>query len=84
MTPLLGKVCLVLLLMTHVVYSSPTTTPDVDDSDESTPTEVPVDDDDDEDWRDDTLIYHILPRSFQDSDGDGDGDLQGEHELPET
>jgi hypothetical protein len=30
-----------------------------------------------DDWRDDTLIYQIWPKSFQDSDGDGRGDLQG-------
>ncbi|CAB0037571.1 unnamed protein product [Trichogramma brassicae] len=33
--------------------------------------------DDDEDWRVNTMIYHILPRTFQDSDGNGVGDLQG-------
>ena len=30
----------------------------------------------DEWWRE-AVVYHIYPRSFQDSDGDGDGDLQG-------
>ncbi|KAJ8673179.1 hypothetical protein QAD02_004441 [Eretmocerus hayati] len=51
-------------------------------------TDNPDDDDDDgnsteeignekEDWRKGALIYHILPRAFQDSDGDGEGDLQG-------
>ncbi|KAL7301447.1 hypothetical protein TKK_0005887 [Trichogramma kaykai] len=33
--------------------------------------------DDDEDWRVNTMIYHILPRTFQDSDGNGVGDFQG-------
>lgn len=36
------------------------------------------DDEDDGDWREDTLIYQIWPRAFQDSNGDGEGDLQGE------
>lgn len=76
MTLLLGKLCLVLLL-THAVFSSPTP-PETDTSDESSTTDVPDDsEEEDEDWRDDTLIYHIWPRSFQDSDGDGEGDLQG-------
>ncbi|XP_014210272.1 maltase A3-like [Copidosoma floridanum] len=29
------------------------------------------------DWRDNAHMYHVLPRSFQDSDADGEGDLQG-------
>jgi alpha-glucosidase len=29
------------------------------------------------DWRRDTLIYHIYPRSFRDASGDGVGDLRG-------
>mgnify|MGYP002623232298 CR=1 FL=1 len=29
------------------------------------------------DWRRDTLIYHIYPRSFLDASGDGVGDLRG-------
>ncbi|XP_015109180.1 maltase A1 isoform X2 [Diachasma alloeum] len=28
-------------------------------------------------WWEDTLIYQIWPRAFQDSDGDGNGDLKG-------
>ncbi|OXU16792.1 hypothetical protein TSAR_002623 [Trichomalopsis sarcophagae] len=35
------------------------------------------DDEDDGDWREDTLIYQVWPRAFQDSNGDGEGDLQG-------
>lgn len=65
------------LLLSHVVFSAPTT--EVDASDEAPPTtNAPDDDEDEEDWRDNTLIYHIWPRSFQDSDGDGNGDLRGE------
>jgi alpha-glucosidase len=29
------------------------------------------------DWRRDTLVYHIYPRSFRDVSGDGVGDLRG-------
>lgn len=28
-------------------------------------------------WWEDTVVYEIWPKSFQDSDGDGSGDLQG-------
>lgn len=36
-------------------------------------------DNDEGDWRNNTLIYYIWVRAFQDSDGDGNGDLQGEN-----
>jgi len=36
----------------------------------------------DREWWENTLIYQIWPRGFQDSDGDGEGDLKGRsHKL---
>ena len=76
-----GKLLFFLLVLLALSYEAQCGVVTTDTLESTTEDDDNDDNSDEEDWREDTLIYHIWPRSFQDSDGDGVGDLQGKNQY---